>query len=318
MKLLANIRIGTRLTIGFGLVLFFATGLLILGLFRMSQMQSSMDYIFNNKIASLSAATDMREQGRALALVLRKMTAPTDAAEAEKETKRLVQILDSYSKSEALAKKLIDNNQGQATLAKAIEQKQAVVVLVGKIKSFVTEGNYFDASSLLQTEFTLPHDKWMIALTELAQQQHEAMKTTYEESQSNYRGALSSMIVIGVLTLAFGVLAAWIITRTISKPIKRAVIVADNIASGDLTNEITVDVTDEVGELLESLKRMQGNLINTVSQIKQGTETITVASQEIASGNADLSSRTESQASSLEETASSMEELTSTVRQNAD
>ncbi|MET3116431.1 methyl-accepting chemotaxis protein [Undibacterium sp. GrIS 1.8] len=318
MKLLANIRIGTRLTIGFGLVLFFATGLLILGLFRMSQMQSSMDYIFNNKIASLSAATDMREQGRALALVLRKMTAPTDAAEAEKETKRLVQILDSYSKSEALAKKLIDNNQGQATLAKAIEQKQAVVVLVGKIKSFVTEGNYFDASSLLQTEFTLPHDKWMIALTELAQQQHEAMKTTYEESQSNYRGALSSMIVIGGLTLAFGVLAAWIITRTISKPIKRAVIVADNIASGDLTNEITVDVTDEVGELLESLKRMQGNLINTVSQIKQGTETITVASQEIASGNADLSSRTESQASSLEETASSMEELTSTVRQNAD
>jgi methyl-accepting chemotaxis protein len=43
-----------------------------------------------------------------------------------------------------------------------------------------------------------------------------------------------------------------------------------------------------------------------------------VASDEIASGNADLSSRTESQASSLEETASSMEELTTTVKQNAD
>jgi methyl-accepting chemotaxis protein len=52
--------------------------------------------------------------------------------------------------------------------------------------------------------------------------------------------------------------------------------------------------------------------------VRRGTETITVASGEIASGNADLSSRTESQAGSLEETASSMEELTSTVRQNAD
>jgi methyl-accepting chemotaxis protein len=63
---------------------------------------------------------------------------------------------------------------------------------------------------------------------------------------------------------------------------------------------------------------MQDNLVNTVNHIKQGTETISVASREIASGNADLSARTESQASSLEETASSMEELTSTVKQNAE
>src|SRR3546814_19716774 len=63
---------------------------------------------------------------------------------------------------------------------------------------------------------------------------------------------------------------------------------------------------------------MNESLAGTVSSVRRGTETITVASGEIASGNADLSNRTESQASSLEETASSMEELTSTVRQNAD
>jgi methyl-accepting chemotaxis protein len=52
--------------------------------------------------------------------------------------------------------------------------------------------------------------------------------------------------------------------------------------------------------------------------VRDGTETIGVASREIASGNADLSARTESQASSLQQTASSMEELTSTVKQNAE
>jgi methyl-accepting chemotaxis protein len=55
-----------------------------------------------------------------------------------------------------------------------------------------------------------------------------------------------------------------------------------------------------------------------VVQIKESTETISTASDEIAKGNADLSQRTEEQASSLEETASSMEELTSTVKQNAE
>ncbi len=63
---------------------------------------------------------------------------------------------------------------------------------------------------------------------------------------------------------------------------------------------------------------MNDNLASTVGQLRTGTETITLASREIASGNADLSDRTEPQASSLEETAGSMEELTSTVRKNMD
>jgi methyl-accepting chemotaxis protein len=63
---------------------------------------------------------------------------------------------------------------------------------------------------------------------------------------------------------------------------------------------------------------MNDSLILTVGQVRRGTETMGVASAEIAAGNADLSSRTESQASSLEQTASSMEELTSTVKQNAE
>jgi methyl-accepting chemotaxis protein len=63
---------------------------------------------------------------------------------------------------------------------------------------------------------------------------------------------------------------------------------------------------------------MRNSLVDIVSQVRRGTETITTASREIAAGNIDLSSRTELQASSLEKTASAMEELTSTVKQNAD
>jgi methyl-accepting chemotaxis protein len=55
-----------------------------------------------------------------------------------------------------------------------------------------------------------------------------------------------------------------------------------------------------------------------VGQVRTGSETIDVATREIAAGNADLSARTETQASSLQQTASSMEELTQTVKQNAE
>jgi methyl-accepting chemotaxis protein len=70
--------------------------------------------------------------------------------------------------------------------------------------------------------------------------------------------------------------------------------------------------------LLEALKDMNESLVRIVGEVRAGTNTIALASTQIASGNVDLSSRTESQASSLQMTASSMEELTSTVKHNAD
>ena len=69
---------------------------------------------------------------------------------------------------------------------------------------------------------------------------------------------------------------------------------------------------------MQALKDMNASLLDTVRQVRTGTDTIATASSQIAAGNHDLSSRTEMQASSLQQTASSMEELTSTVKQNAD
>jgi methyl-accepting chemotaxis protein len=106
--------------------------------------------------------------------------------------------------------------------------------------------------------------------------------------------------------------------RAISKPLNKAVDVANHIANGKLENHVVVDSRGEFGQLLEALKKMDEQLSDTVRGIKASTESVTVASREIASGNTDLSARTEEQAASLEETAASMTQLTETVKQNAD
>jgi methyl-accepting chemotaxis protein len=126
------------------------------------------------------------------------------------------------------------------------------------------------------------------------------------------------LLVLGAAAVAIGIVGALVITRSISVPLHGAVDVARKVAAGELTSQVFVEGRDETSDLLQALKDMNESLAKTVGDVRAGTETITVASREIASGNADLSSRTESQASSLEETASSMEELTSTVKQNAD
>lgn len=117
-----------------------------------------------------------------------------------------------------------------------------------------------------------------------------------------------------LLTLLFG----YFISRTILRPLDRALGVAHAIAGGDLSLQFEVSAWDETGQLMRALTQMKANMVGAVSDIGLNVESIRIAASEIASGNADLSGRTESQASSLEETASSMEELTSTVKQNAE
>ena len=318
MANIADIKIGVRLALGFGLVLLCATTVLVLGLWRMSGLHANSELIVTQKVASLTSAMEMREAGWSLALALRKVATPTDATEGERESARLATILITYAKSEDALRKYSTEGQAKSVLAAVVEQQQAVLPIVEKIKGDAAGGNYFDAASMLKTDFSPRHEKWMAALVSLAEYQQKAMTQTHDESIENYSMTRLGMLAVGILTIAVGAFIALFITRTITGPLQNAATIANTIASGDLTARIDMHSNDEAGQLVNSLRTMQENLVNTVNDIKRGTETISVASREIASGNADLSSRTESQASSLEETASSMEELTSTVKQNAE
>jgi methyl-accepting chemotaxis protein I, serine sensor receptor len=140
----------------------------------------------------------------------------------------------------------------------------------------------------------------------------------YAEAQNNFNNIFMVTIVAVVLGVILAIVIGIMLIRAIVGPLNDAIGVANAVASGDLTSRINVTSTNETGRLLQALKQMNDNLIDLVGKVRSGTDSITTASGEIASGNSDLSQRTEEQASSLEETASSMEELTSTVKQNAD
>jgi methyl-accepting chemotaxis protein len=121
-------------------------------------------------------------------------------------------------------------------------------------------------------------------------------------------------IVLSAILMLFG----FSLSRSIARPMARAVSVARTVASGDLTTVIEVRGHDETAHLLDALRDMNGSLNIIVGEVDTGIQAIASASAQIAAGNHDLSSRTEQQAGSLEETASSMEELTGAVQQNAE
>jgi methyl-accepting chemotaxis protein len=138
-----------------------------------------------------------------------------------------------------------------------------------------------------------------------------------QKAQQEYARAKLTMLTITLLAAALGLAAAVSITRSIVRPLNRALAFTAGVAGGDLTCRIEASGRDEIAQLLASLDDMNRRLAAIVSQVRIGSDSIATGSAEIALGNSDLSVRTERQASSLEETASSMEQLTGTVKSTA-
>ncbi len=108
------------------------------------------------------------------------------------------------------------------------------------------------------------------------------------------------------------------IAQALLRQLRLASDIANTVAAGDLTSEIATPSSDETGQMILALKRMNEGLAEIVSGVRQGADSMAVASSEIAAGNVNLSSRTEEQASALEETSAAVMGLTTTSKQNSD
>ncbi len=150
------------------------------------------------------------------------------------------------------------------------------------------------------------------------QQNDRLYDIAVEDNNASYSQAMWVLVCVLITVLA-AIVAVWFgIKLTLISPMNRLIESIRHIASGDLVKRIEVEGSNEIGQLAESLRHMQGELMNTVGDVRNGANAIYSGASEIAMGNNDLSSRTEQQAASLEETAASMEQLTATVKQNAE
>ncbi len=317
-------KVGTRLGLGFTLVLFFLVAVTIVGILRMAQIQDRLDRVVgvNNVVTRL--VIDMRANVSDRITSLRILTLMTDAGDMEPEMNRIKQQTGKYDDAE---KKLSDKFAAEASvperalLAQIKEFESTAMPAIAKASDLWMANKAEEATKVMIKEIRPAQKKWMEALDQLAALEDKLNSQVQSEAESAFNTARNTMLILGGVAVALGLFAAVMITRGLLKQLggepDYTAQIAGSIAHGDLS--IVIDTSEaERGSLLAEMKEMRDSLVGIVGQVRVGTETIGTASREIAAGNIDLSSRTEMQASSLEKTASAMEELTSTVKQNAD
>jgi methyl-accepting chemotaxis protein len=126
--------------------------------------------------------------------------------------------------------------------------------------------------------------------------------------------AKNTLIIVAVLALAFGLLAAWIITRQIVAPLQQTLSAVERVASGDLSHDLVVSRRDEMGQLQGSLQRMVVSLRGLVGGIRDGVIQIASAAEQLSAVTEQTSAGVNSQKVETDQVATAMHEMTATVQ----
>ena len=313
-----NVTVKVRLAVVVGLLCVIAAVISLTGLAALGQTNQSVETLYKDRLVALGQLHNILVWNQQNQLSVAKSVLLT-GDQMQEEARRVTERIDLISSTWKTYGSTYLTPEEKVLAAQFAEVRARFVT--GSLKPALVAMRAGDTLALQaivngpMAELYTPVGAVMKQLVDLQLSVGEA---EYIESQQRYDDSRILSIALTIIGVLAGIaIGTWII-RSITRSLNGALLIAQSVAEGDLTAEVTVDANDEVGRLVAALKQMQGSLVGIVHEVRSGTDTIATAAGQIAAGTLDLSSRTEEQASSLEETASSMEELSSTVRQNAD
>lgn len=118
-------------------------------------------------------------------------------------------------------------------------------------------------------------------------------------------------IVIGVIVFAIGVLAAWLFSMRLTNPIRQMISEANKVSEGDLTSQIAVKSSDEIGQLAMAFNNMVEALKILVTRVNKSSTNLAAQSQQISASSQEVSSTMDHVAGSTSEVANLAEKSSS-------
>lgn len=321
MDLFRNLKLATKLGLGFFIVLLLMAIMGAVSLLEMGKVNQQSTEISTNWMPSINfvhqmntATSDYRiaELNHVLSETPEKMAQyekDMEAAFAQINTSR-----DSYEKlisSDEEAKLLSEFNKmfeqyleihkQMITLSEAMKTQEAMVLLNGESQKLFT-----DFSAVL------------IKLVEMNVVGGDKASALGDELYSSAQKFVSIMIAVSI---AIGIAVAVIIVRGLMKQIggepAYAADVITKVSEGDLTIKVQLKAGDN-SSMLYAIGEMVTRLSQIVGEVRSAADNLSSASEEVSSTAQNMSQATSEQAASVEETSASMEEMSASVSQNTE
>ncbi|TRO16268.1 methyl-accepting chemotaxis protein [Ectopseudomonas mendocina] len=314
---LRDLSIAPRAALGFGLVALLVVLLGIFSLMQMGAMREKSNEINVNWLPSVLAIGDVNANVLRLRAITLRLTLNRDSAQVQNNLRLAEELRSSLGKNQGIYEQLISSAEERAIYDEFKRVEAAYLQEQDRIMEAARQGN-FDAAIEVASGSLNQHADDMLQnlgkLTEINRVSALAAGDTVAEVTDSARIWVIGMMIVATLAT---VVLALLLTRSIVAPLTEAVRVAEVVASGDLTQNIHADGSDEPARLLNALKNMQQSLRTTIQSISDSSNQLASASEELHAVTEDSTRGLHQQNTEIEQAATAVNEMTAAVEEVA-
>jgi len=319
-----NLKIGTRLACTFTLLVLLLGATSLFQLLRMHDLDDSIETIASSRWPKIPLAYGIQVNAEQAAGLAEKLFTARDRAEQEQV---LAEMEERKRANLALFEKLeplIDDARGKELFARLKEARGAYREAYAGTASLLLQGKRKEAEVKHARESAPRLAAMREALKAFVQHQGQLVEEAAADGERLYGSSRTASLVVLALAALLTAGLAFLVTRSITRPLAGAVQLAERIARGDLRESVRVTSRDEVGSLQAAMKAMAEKLAQVIGQVRGNAAALAAAAGQVsttasglAGGSQNLSQGTTEQAASVEETSASLEQMGSSIAQNA-
>lgn len=287
----------------------------IIGLSNMNTMNNNTERIYNSNLMALEKLYPFQSNVNKTLKDMEHIINESFATDVNVVAEDIKNISDNNDKLISEYEKIPHSSQKEeADYSKSktilIKYRDARV----KIVNYVKEGNYQEANKLYNGEYATLKEQLDYSINTVIEDNVTSAENSFNSSLNVFKSTTmfqTGIIIIAALTMF---ILGFLSVRWLTKRLAAITSYAENLAQGDLTQEVEIIAEDEIGHMGRALSTATGNMRKLVSELVTGMQDMSASSEEltatveevsatmvnikestqgIAQGNAELSSSTE-------------------------
>ncbi|MDD3761243.1 MAG: methyl-accepting chemotaxis protein [Acidithiobacillus sp.] len=321
----ANLRIGTRLSLAFALLIIFLMVVGGIGWWGAQRLKADLETVTGTVATNVDKINSiMLHVGRMKADFNLAYGLPAQAAQASAQIAQIDRQIRPYypylEKSLISPEARTDLRESQATYDTFYRAEQRYLQLLrAAAQDPKTETQAIDAANNFFNSQVIPAERHLYAVNHsLRSAAASTLEAKRKQGAADAKMVSTVTVVIAVLAIIASILIAWGLSRSITRPLLEAVRVSERVAEGDLSVQVEARSKDETGRLMSAMQAMVQNLTQIIGDVRAAADNLSSASEEVSATSQSLSQAASEQAASVEETSATLEQAAASIKQNAE
>jgi methyl-accepting chemotaxis protein len=256
--MLNNLKIGTKLFIGFAVALVLLVAIAVMGTTRLSSLSENLELIINDRNPKTAQANDIIDALNVIARSMRNMLLVKTPDDVKREAARIVEQRKIIGERLDRFETTFNTPKGKELLKGMKDARAAYVPLQEKFIELANAGKRDEAIDFMLTTIRAQQNVYFKSITDTVDYLTELTASEGKAALEAAEAAQKMMIALAIVAVLLSVILAYVITRSITKPVGEVADAARKMAEGNFNFKLESSAKDEVGEVVRAVASVQG------------------------------------------------------------